>query len=295
VITDKPVSDFYVMEDVFSGEQFTLFSPGTTDLIREQSPILWFNLIGYNGACWQSYGPIGAYSGFEPDDIFFFATELRPEIEDENEITEDLENNPVPYMMLLSGANYPLTFHKSDQLVHVRSEYNLEAIKTKEFRQSFKIEYNDPVYRLTLKNWGGHPHFAHAYFNELEKVIVLTAGTDRGFLALVAGLNQHGCNFSEESFIRVNPSMIITAKDILNRDIDLDEYDKLFHKESSEEVKRELDKVNAFMAMVLPDINAGRKPDIDELARKAGLDVEQARDLIRKVLEKFDDMEQYIK
>ncbi len=126
-----------------------------TDLIQKQRPILWFNLIGFNGMCWQSSGPIGAYKGFEPDDIFFFATELRPGIDDEAEILEDIENNPIPYMMLLSGANYPLTFHKKDQMVQVMSEFDLDEINTKELRKSFKTEYSNGVYRFTLERYYG--------------------------------------------------------------------------------------------------------------------------------------------
>ncbi len=292
VITGSPASDFYVMEDIFSGEQFTLFSPGTTDLIRKQSPILWSNLIGYNGACWQSYGPIGTYRGFDPDDIYFFGTELNPETENEQDIMDDIESNPVPYMMLLSGANYPMAFHKKDQMVQVMSEFDLEEINTKEFRISFRTEYTSGVYRFTLNRWGNHPHFANAYFDERKKIFILHAMTDRGFQALVTGINKYGYTFPDDPLIRVNTSMLVTAKHILKKEIVLNRYDALFQIEPSEKNQRELDKVNVFMALVLPDINAGRKPDIEELAKKAGLDVETARDIIRQVSEKFDDKEQ---
>jgi len=289
VITNEPADDFFIMEDVYSGEQYTLFSPGITKLVKEQSAVLWFNLIGYNGACWQSFGPIGAYTSFEPDDIFFFATELRPEIEDEAGIQEDVENNPVPYMMLLSGANYPVTFHKNDQFVQVMSEYDLDAINTRDLRKSFKTEYNDGIYRFTLKGWGDHPHFANAYFDERKRAIVLTAMTDRGFCALVAGLNEYGNDFSDDPFIRVNPSMLLTAQDILKKKITLNEYDELFKQEPSVQVQGELDKLNAFMAMVLPDINAGREPDIETIAKKAGVDVEMAHELVQSLINRLDN------
>ena len=115
VITGEPDTDFYLMEDIFSGEVFLLFSPSVSQMRSSGGLILWFNLIGFNGSCWQSYGPIGAYNSFQPDDIYFFATELKPHIEDEDEVLEDIEKNPVPYMMLLSGSSYPLTFHKEEQ------------------------------------------------------------------------------------------------------------------------------------------------------------------------------------
>ncbi len=44
------------------------------------------------------------------------------------------------------------------------------------------------------------------------------------------------------------------------------------------------------MNMALPDINAGRQPDIASLAQKAGIDVETAQDIIKTVLNKFDKM-----
>src|SRR4030042_1198942 len=75
IIKKIPADDFYVMKDVYREEEYLLYSPGLTKTRADQTIILWFNLIGFNGSCWQSYGPIGAYRSFEPDDIFFFATD----------------------------------------------------------------------------------------------------------------------------------------------------------------------------------------------------------------------------
>ncbi len=296
VIIEKPAEDFFIMEDVFSGEHYTLFSPGVTELIQKERPILWFNLIGFNGMCWQSFGPIGFYKGFESDDIFFFATELRPEIEDEAGVLADVENNPIPYMMLLSGANYPMTYHKNDQMVQTMSKFDLDGINTNELKKSFKSEYAEGIYRFTLNDWGEYPHYANAYYDERKKIILLSAMTDRGFHALAEGINAYGYQFPDEPFIRVNTSMLVTAKDILKKkEIILNDYDGLFHIESSPESKEGIDKLNAFMQLVLPDINAGRKPDIESLAKKAGVDIETAREMIRHVMEKFDDMDKRMK
>lgn len=295
LIIDNPAPDFFIMEDILLYEQFTLFSPGITNLINEQNPILWLNLVGYNGACWQSYGPIGAYRAFESDDIYFFATELNPEIVDEQDVIIDIKNNPVPYMMLLSGANYPLTYHKKDQMVLVMSEFDLEKINSKDLKNSFKTEYNEGVYRFTHKEWGEHPHFSTFFFDEQRKIILLQAMTDRGYRELVTTINKYGFTFPEEPSIRVNTSMLVTAKNILKKEILVNEYDELFKVESSKEYKREIDKLNAFIALVMPDINAGRKPDIENLAKKTGVDIETARDLVKKVLGKFDDMDRNLK
>lgn len=291
VIKNRPAESFFIMEDVFSDQEFLLYSPGVKKTLEDQSVILWFNLISNNGACWQSFGPIGAYKSFEPDDIFFFATELKHDIVNEQELLANLEHNPIPYMMLLSGANYPMTYNKRDQLVHVMAEYDLDTINTKSLTKSFKTEYNKGVYRLSLKNWSEPPHFSQAYYDENKKIIRLFSMTDRGFMALVGGLNEYGYNFSSEPFIRVNLSMIITASDILKRKIRINEYEDLFSKETSQPVQENLDKINTFLGLVMPDINAGRKPDIDVLAVKAGIDIKTARALIKKIKGKLNDMD----
>ncbi len=289
-IIENPATDFFGMEDILTGDQFLLFSPGISDTNKSQTTSVWFNLIGFNGFCWQSYGPIGAYKSFEPDDIFFFATELDRKIEAEEDIVKSIDRNPLPYMMLLSGANYPITVHKQDQIIQAYSEYPVDKVDTVALKKSFTSEYSHEVYRFTLKRWGGHPHFAQFYFDENKKIVLLTASTDRGFLALVDAINQFGYRFSEEPDIRVNMSMLITSEKILRKKIRLNKYDDLFHVESSPEEKESLNKVNYFMSLILPDINSGRVPDIEKYAAKADLDIETARNFYNAVTDKLGAM-----
>lgn len=168
-IIENPASDFFEMEDILTGEQFLLYSPGTSDYLRERPVSLWFNLISFNGACWQSFGPIGAYRSFEPDDIFFFATERDPRIEAEEDIVRSIDKNPLPYMMLLTGATIPVTVHKQDRMLQVYAEYPGVHVDTTTLKKNFTSEYSHEVYRLTLKRWGGHPHFSQIYVDEKKK------------------------------------------------------------------------------------------------------------------------------
>jgi len=110
--------------------------------------------------------------------------------------------------------------------------------------------------------------------------------TDRGFEALAESLNEYGYSFSTDPFIRVNPSMITTASDILKKKIKLNEYDHLFEIEQSSSNKEDIEKLNLLLKLALPDINAGRKPNIEELAIKAGVDFETAKDIIKQIMDK---------
>ena len=297
MITRLPHENFFGMEDVFTGESFLLYSPGVADILRERAVSLWFNLIGYNGGCWQSYGPIGAYQAFTPDDIFFYATELNPRklMETGWDIMADVENNPVPYMMLLSGSTYPLTVHKNDQIVQSVAEYDVDAFNTIGLDKDFRIEYVNNVYRLALKRWSGHPHFSAAYYDETRRTLSLYSMTDRGFRSLVDRLNSLGYDLDPDPDIRITMAMGITTNKILKREIQLNEYDSLFKKEKPAAGEETLEKFNSFLAMALPDINAGRKPDIKYMARKAGIDEETASTLLKQVINKIDNRKKYKK
>lgn len=280
IIKKRQAANFFLMEDVFSNEEFLLFSPSVEFIQKEQPVILWFNLITYNGSCWQTYGFVSHFKSFEPDDIFFFATELNPKISDETDLLEHIEQDPVPYMLLYTGSEIPMIFNQQDQLVNVIAEYELASLNTKNLTKSFKSEYHNGVYCMSLKNWAKPPHFAQVFFDENKGSIMLSAMTDRGFDALVTALNGFGYDFSEDPFIRVNISMLNVASEILKKKIRLVEYEDLFSKKTSESDHKNLEKINLLLRSVLPDINANREIDIEQLADAAGVDIKIARKLI---------------
>ena len=290
VITEEPEADFFLTKDIFSELEYLLYSPSMSQLKVSGNPILWLNLIGFNGSCWQSYGPIGAYNSFQRDDIYLFATELDPEIGDEGDVAHHIETNPLPYMMLLSGAAYPLTFHKQEQMRYTMAEYDLNTLDTAALKKIFKTEYDSGVYRFVHTKWGEVPHLAQAYFDENLKLILFTAMTGKGFRELVIAVNTFGYDFSPEPFLSINASMMATAQDILKRKVVLNEYEDLFQVEPDEEKQEEIDEINEFMDIVVPDINAGRMPDIEAAARKSGLAMETANDMVNMLKGKILDL-----
>jgi hypothetical protein len=286
IITANPEVNFFQMKDVFTGDSFLLYSPGISSLVKEQGAILWFNLIAFNGSCWQTFGPIGAYNGFDSDDIFFYATELHPHLEVEEDIVKDIEQNPIPYSMLIIGAALPLVFHKKNQLALHQSEHSLDSFSTDGLSAFFTIEYNKSVYRLTMKKWGEYPHYSVAYYDEKKRLLVLTSMTERGFDELVKKLNALGYSLPGESDVRVTLTMISTAGKILKRKIRLNQYESHFEIKRSPQNQEGLAKLNVFMALALQEINTGQEPDVDMLAKKAGVDSETAREFLSIALKK---------
>lgn len=290
VIVDEPAADFYTMEDVLTGKRYLLHSPAINGIRDSARPVLWFNLIGFNGFCWQSYGPVVYYQSFEAGDIWFYATELNPDFEDLQEVAAHVELNPLPYMMLISGATMPLTFHKDEQLKYLLSEFDLDSLDTASLKKGFRTEYENGVYRITHKQWGEHPHFAQIFFDEEKQLLLFSAMTRRGFNALVKDFNAFGHDFPAEPFLQVNLSMQGTVAMILQKKVVLNEYLDLFQLDSDPVKEKVVEDINAFIALVLPQINAGITPDIEAAARETGLDPETAHSVVESFLESLDKM-----
>ena len=280
IVTSKPALDFYEMEDVFNGETFLIYSPSITQILSEHQVILWFNLIAFNGSCWQTFGPVVHFKGLKTDDIFFFASELSPRIDSEEDLIADVEENPFPYLMLISVSNYPATIHGDDEILQVIAEHRMEVFDSKGLNNDFVLEYAHGTYRIKPFTWSEPPHFAAAYYDENKKKLLLTSLTDRGFQALVNKLNNHRLDLPNEPDIRVHFPMLLTIRDILGKEQYLNPYEKLFEVKSSIVEKHTLDKLNRLLSLALPFINSGRELDVDALAKEAGVDAETSRDLL---------------
>lgn len=283
IIVASPETDFYEMEDVFSEESFLLFSPGIARFLETGYRRLWFNLIGFNGHCWQSFGPINGYKSFEPDDIFFFATELSASIEDEADIINHIEQHPVPYMMLLSGSELPCTVKGNDEIVFALAEYDIAVLPESFVEKQFAFKHAGTVTEYGLKRWNSLPHFAQFYFDKHRHKLLLSAMTDRGFLKLTETLTAMGFPVNPEPDLRLHLTMLHTAEKILRKKIVLNPYSSLFAEKTSPARQQELDKLNETIALMLPDINAGRQPDLQSLARKTGADMETIQEILEHI------------
>lgn len=285
-ILDSPEADFYSMEDVFTGDTYLLYSTGMSDILKNGSIELWFNLIGYNGSCWQTYGPLGGYRSFSADDIFFFATEINPSITDEDALMDDVAKNPVPYMMLFGRSNYPLTIHEDQVLEIVLSELEEVDLKEADLKKEFQVDSIDMVYRLKLPGMENKPHFAAAYYDKGEKFLQVTAMTEKGYMGLAKVFQKMGIPVDVPADIYVRPSMLSAAQDILKKEIELMPYELLFEEDvDQEDPDVEMKKLNELMGLAIPFINEGKEPDMEALAQQVGLDLEANRETLTAIFE----------
>jgi len=176
----------------------------------------------------------------------------------------------------------PLTFHKDHQLVQVTAEFWDDRFDPDDFKTHFRAEYSHGVYRFSLNGWDQYPHHCTVYFDEDEELLTLYSMTDAGFQKLVEAMNQSGYELPYEPEQRVNMAMLNTAGNLLKKDVHLNRYTDLFEKEVPEDEQAELDKMNAFLNLLIPYINEGINPDLETLADEAGIEFETAEELYQQ-------------
>lgn len=289
-ILSRPAADFYLMKDIYRSEEFLLYSPSITKTLSEQEVRLCLVLTGNNGQCWQSFGPFVPFASFDADDIFFYATELSEDVYNEESLQEVVEENPIPFMLLIAGSTYPRINCRDFETVQVVSSDAIGMLDTSHLRNIFRVEYSPPVYKFSLPDFDTTPHFAAAYYDEEKGIFQVTALTEYGYEKIQEELANCGIEISKEPEIRVHLPMLEVIRTVLGRKIELNSYDNLFSVKASPEGEKFLDSMNRFLKLALPLINAGKEPDIEVLAKQAGVDPEAAKEILSSALERVKFM-----
>ncbi len=293
IVRERPAENFFNMVDILGGEEYLLYSPGMEKTLTERNVRMWLNLVQFNGECMETYGVIIGFSAFEPSDIVFYASEVHHEawFEDGAEIRAEVEKNPVPYLALLSGSDLPVTMHGDQPMVYLFSEYDEEPFETEPLREEFVVEYHKGVYRFSYKEPKDQLSGMSAlYYDEKERLLIPFAMADQAYEELIDVLNGHGFGLDEEPDHRVNLSMLLQSEKLLGKKAPLRKYEALFEKEPDEQTQGQIDQLDEFMALILPDLNAGREPDFDHAVQKTGVDRETAKDFMAHIQERLRNM-----
>ncbi|HLF62304.1 MAG TPA: hypothetical protein VI603_01025 [Saprospiraceae bacterium] len=290
-IRGNPSGNFFKMTDVFSGEDFLLYSPAIGQTLQHEGVMsLWFNLIFFNGECWQTFSMINWYQSFDADDIFYYASEINPKISSEEDLIADLDKNPVPYMMLFSASGIPRFVSRGMDVLHILGEHTVPDFDVRAARRFFEVKQSGNVYELTFEEWREFPHMAQAYFDKKKKILLLSTLTDQGYAQMISRFSELGVFLPEEPDVRVHMTMLTAMKKILKKKIRMNPYEQLFEQKSSPGQEAELGKINNFLQLAMKEMNAGRQPNVEKLAKMAGVDVDTAREILAATIDKFNEM-----
>lgn len=288
-IVAHPTENFFKLHDAFYEDEFLIYSPGIEGYWADgHKRDLYFLLTGFNGMCHQTYGPIIPLQSFTPDDIYFYGCELFPEVDSDATLLASIYKDPMPYMMLARGMQFP-TMVSSDQVLrHMVAVDEMAHIDTETLKQRFSIGWNKNIYRIRQEEWGKPPHFASAYFNEKSGELTRYAMTETGFRELTKELIKSGLKIGMNEDYSVGISMVLTMEEILRKKIKINEFEDLFPEtENDQASEKGLEEINRFLQLLLPFINAKTQPDLPSLAQQSGVDIETARSLYDQLKMKF--------
>ena len=272
-------NDFFEMRDLISEETFLLYSPGISQYEAKMQMSMYFALRSFNGQCYQTYGPIMYFLRLQIFDVMFFASQLDSTTRDYDELSELIQEDPVPFMTLILGSEYPVTMHKSDHIVVCQSQLHLPNLELTALGKAFIIQEKDDVYELRLKHWNKYPHFATCYYDSDKGILLASALTERGYDKLIDALVDFDITLPETPEILVTPAGQSLAETLLGRKIVTNPYAKLFEEEVSPERQAALDDANRFLHLLLSAHNNDEEYDLEELAQEAGITFEEAQEL----------------
>jgi hypothetical protein len=286
-ILESPAPDFFNILDEFTQEEYLLYSPGLVKTMRDfQNVHFVFNLINFNGKCWETYGPIGAFNNMDGDDIYFFATEKNMNIESDEDVLEDIEKDPLPYCMLLSANNLPLVINQDHEIVLNRTTETIETINLDRIKSEFKVKKELGIFKITLEEIAVFPHFAVCYYDSKNSKMILKANTDKGYAQMQESLFNVGVDLADISEERVHIGLLTVMQSILNKEILTDKYESIFDKE--EEVEdHDLTNINEALSEMLDLINQNKRIDFDRIAERYQADVEFLKSAAQSIFEKL--------
>jgi hypothetical protein len=287
-IRNNPSPDFFEAEDIFTGEEFLLYSPAASTILQQMNVLTFGGLISSNGDCYQTFGPLMGFCSFQADDIFFYAGELNPTIETIDDLTELVAKDVFSFLILSVYSAVPLVQHQGHEILFVLSTIDAEPFDMEAWKDTFRIEYSNEVFKMSLKRLEGFPHYACVYFDEQQEEMTLSAMTDFGYENLLSELTSLGIDAPAEPNIRLHISMKSAVQEITGRDPELLPFESFFSQEPAESEKSpELDALNEFLSELMPAINSKTDFNLDELISRTGADPVAAKqiydDLIRKL------------
>ena len=287
-VMNSPSADFFEAVDIFTGDEFLLYSPGVSRTLQEMSVVTFGGLISSNGDCYQTFGPLIGFRSFQADDIFFYAGELDPAIETTDDLTDLIAKDLFSFLLLSVYSNFPKVQHQDQEILYVLSFLDIENFEMGAWENDFRVEYSREVFKMSLKKLEEFPHYACVYYHEQTKEMTISAMTDFGYNSLVSQLNNMGIQVPEEPDIRLHTSMKSAIREITGRDPELIPFESYFSQEFDTKVNSpELDALNDFLAELVPAINSRARFDLEDLIQKSGADPEAAKaiyeDLMRKL------------
>jgi hypothetical protein len=281
-------NDFFDMEDLLSGDTFLLYSPSVSKYETMGQMSMYFTLRCFNGQCYQTYGPITYSRGVQIFDVLFFARQLDSTVETYDELGALMQKDPLPFMTLLMGSEYPAAVHEGSLFVLCQSEIQVPNLDLSAWGKAFDVQEEDGVYKLDLQGWNQPPHYASCYYDRVNRMLLATALTGQAYNSLINTLAEFNVNLPETPDVLLTPAGRTLIQNILGKKLVTNPYAEIFDKDVSPEKQGEIDAANRFLGMLVSAHNSGEEYDLRELAHEAEIPYETAQEIATHIQKRLD-------
>jgi hypothetical protein len=284
--------DFFIVEDVETGSELLLHSPAVGNLYRRGAR-LYLTLFFHNGECYQTFGPLHYYRGFQPYDFEYFSRQLSPLFYGENGLSATIANTPAPFLLLDTGTEHPPIAHE-DKIVQICcDEVTVEQFDPERYSGMLEVDTKEGIIRCRLRG-EFNPFRTAAAFHDSSKRKLFVRATRIELYREIRSILAEDIRLPERPYWFASMNMYIAVREILDKDIPAAPYLELFEKDQtpvSPSHKEQLDTLNAFIKELNRRRNEGTPVTLDELAREYGVSADvarQAEEILRNATSRFE-------
>ncbi len=290
--------DLYEVWNPFTEEELLVYSPAMTTTIKEAGGIIsiWLIMGNYNGKCFETYGPVIPFKALTFFDIDYFALHNNFNLyREKNGISKDLNQNPVPYLMLVNGCELAMIANRGEDFLYFLKAKELNSLPDhNRLKKNFAIEYKEDIYKLTPHGYGEFPHFARAYFIEESSELKLLSFSETGFEEMIKAFEIHGITVEDNPDFILHPYTPNLTSMILDIDASPDQFVEIFEDaegENTPEEDEQLESLNELMGLIVEAYNNGIKPNLKKYADEVGVPEEVAEQLYKVLKDKIGQMD----
>lgn len=280
--------NFIRIYDHSQKKSLILFSEGVYQHFR-YGVQLFLCLLFFNGECYQTYGVINFFKGYTVKDFQYFAGNTSHHYKKDNDLSDSIFHNPVPFMLLCRFSEIPLAGDNDGLIEYCHHSMTVEEFNPEEYSSILEFQEKDELFRGTPKTEKNPGKIISLYYEQKRQTLHVLTNSYNRYLTILKIINKKVA-FPKEPSLRITPLMRIAVEKILGVKPYILKLAQIFEERMEPEVEHKLSTLNAAIADIFERHAHGEVCSLEELQKTHGLTEEEAKFLqndLKKITQKF--------
>jgi hypothetical protein len=290
-VKEKVADTVFQIHDYGIGEA-PLLQSASLESLHKKGLALFLTLLFNNGLCYQTYGPLHSFRGFQPDDFVSLSRMIQPRAFTKGGVGAAIARNPIPFLLLSRWSETPPVTHGGRPV-----EFCFHSTRSTRFDADSvaaslgaTLDRKGDVSRLSLPAQGNPFNFAHVYHDAHSgEVAVHTTGMN--YYEAIRRVLSPDIQLPQSPDWRATANMCAVISLMHHKEQPGERWAKLF--DAMEEPGQEsgLEALNAFAAEMTDCSNRGLPFDLEEAERRFGVPLDDAKEMhkvLARTAQRFD-------